>query len=62
MLHESRSWKSQATVNVEATKRRKKNRGAAILVEVASFEPSCVDGTPLDPRPVAHWYSVKNKP
>lgn len=47
-------------MNVEATKRRKKNRGAAILVEVASFEPSCGDGTLLDPRPVTHSYSVKH--
>lgn len=45
-------------MNVEAMKRRKKNKGAAILIEVASLEPSGGDGTALVPRPVTHWYRV----
>lgn len=35
----------------DATKRRKKSRGVASLVELPSDEPLSVDGTDLDPRP-----------
>lgn len=35
----------------DATKRRKKSRGVASLVELPSDDPLSVDGTDLDPRP-----------
>ena len=46
--------RTQQSVEVEAydaMNNRKKSRGAANLVEVASDEPFSVDGTVLDPRP-----------